>query len=44
MKENFILNNNTKEYAKKCIDEIVDIGIEFKLQDDFRKTNIIYWF
>ena len=40
MKENFILNNNNKEDAKKYIDEIVDIGIEFKLQDDFRKKQI----
>lgn len=33
----YILNNETKEYAKECFDKVVDMGIEFKLQDKFRE-------
>ncbi|MBO5004631.1 MAG: pyridoxal-dependent decarboxylase [Clostridia bacterium] len=37
---NLILNNKNRNYAKKCIDEIVDIGLNFKLQENFREKHI----
>lgn len=40
MNSNLILNNGNKTYAKKCLDEIVDIGLEFKLQKNFREKHI----
>lgn len=40
MNSNLILNNGNKTYAKKCLDEIVDIGLEFKLQENFREKHI----
>lgn len=40
MNSNLILNNGNKTYAKKCLDEIIDIGLEFKLQENFREKHI----
>lgn len=40
MKSNLILNNGNKTYVKKCLDEIIDIGLEFKLQENFREKHI----
>lgn len=33
----YILNDETKSYAKECFNEILNIGVDFKLQDNFRE-------
>lgn len=38
--KNSILNKENRKYAKKCLDKIIEMGIDFKLQDDFRKKQI----
>lgn len=40
MNSNLILNKENKTYAKKCLDEIIDIGLNFKLQENFREKRI----
>ncbi len=40
MESNLILNERNKNYAKKCIDSIVEMGMDFKLQDNFRKKHV----
>ena len=37
MEEKNVLNNETKEYAKKCFKEIIDIGTDFKLNEKTKK-------
>lgn len=38
--KNSILNKENRKYAKKSLDKIIEMGIDFKLQDDFRKKQI----
>lgn len=33
----FILNEDSKDYAKNCFNTVIDIGIDFKLQQNFRE-------
>ena len=33
----FILNKDSKDYAKDCFEEVLDMGINFKLQENFRE-------
>lgn len=40
MENDLILNNENKIYAKESLDKIVDMGLNFKLQDNFRKKHI----
>lgn len=40
MGTNFILNQKNKAYAKTCLDKVVDLGIDFKLQENFREKHI----
>ena len=40
MESNLILNKRNKNYAKECIDNIVEMGLDFKLQDNFRKRHV----
>ena len=40
MNSNLILNKENKTYAKKCLDEIIDMGLNFKLQENFREKHI----
>ncbi len=40
MDSNLILNNENKTYAKKCLNEIVDMGLDFKLQENFREKYV----
>ena len=37
---NQILNNENKEYAKKCFDKAINIGIDFKLNQDVIEKHI----
>ena len=40
MNSNLILNNDNKNYARECLNSVVDIGINFKLQNNFREEHI----
>ena len=40
MESNLILNKRNKNYAKECINNIVEMGLDFKLQDNFRKRYV----
>lgn len=40
MNSNVILNADNKDYAKECLNNIVDIGLNFKLQDNFRDKHV----
>ena len=40
MDSNLILNKENKTYAKKCLNEIVDMGLNFKLQENFREKHV----
>lgn len=40
MNFNLILNNKNRIYAEKCLGEIVDMGLNFKLQENFREKHI----
>lgn len=40
MNHNLILNKENKNYAKKHLNEIVDIGLNFKLQENFKEKHI----
>lgn len=40
MDSNLILNKENKTYAKKCLNEIVDMGLSFKLQENFREKHV----
>ena len=36
MSSNFILNKENEEYSKQLLNEIVNIGLKFKLKENFR--------
>ena len=40
MDSKLILNKENKTYAKKCLNEIVDMGLNFKLQENFREKHV----
>lgn len=40
MNSNLILNKENKNYAKKCLNEVVDMGLNFKLQENFREKHL----
>lgn len=40
MDSNLILNKKNKSYAKECLNEVVDMGLNFKLQENFRKKHL----
>ena len=37
---NQMLNEDNRKYFEKCINSIVNMGIDFKLQNQFRKEHI----
>ena len=40
MNSNLILNKENKNYAKECLNEVVDMGLNFKLQENFREKHL----
>lgn len=40
MDTNIILNEENRDYAQKCLHEVVDMGLTFKLQNNFREKHL----